>query len=89
MILRLHDSFRFEPAYRDFITGLARRHSNVLLKFKDHHPDNLLDMQVSDVLMTNYSSIANLFYATSSPAPVGVGWDSSAWSPDWSGLIGR
>ena len=67
VILRLHDSFRFEPAYRAFLADLARRHPHVLLKFKDHHPDNLNDMQVSDVLLTNYSSIANLFYATGRP----------------------
>lgn len=67
IILRLHDSFRFEPAYRSFVSDLARRHPHVMLKFKDHHPDNLIDMQVSDVLLTNYSSIANLFYATGRP----------------------
>lgn len=67
VILRLHDSFRFEAPYREFMAGLARRHPHVLLKYKDHHPDNLIDIQVSDVLLTNYSSIANLFYATGRP----------------------
>lgn len=67
VILRLHDSFRFEPPYRAFLDGLARRHAHVLLKYKDQHPDNYLDMQVSDALVTNYSSIANLFYATGRP----------------------
>lgn len=67
VILRLHDSFRFEAPYRAFLAGIARRYPNVLLKFKDQHPDNLIDQHVSDVLMTNYSSIANLFYATGRP----------------------
>ena len=67
VILRLHDSFRFEASYRTFLADIARRHPHVLLKYKDKHPDNLIDMQVSDVLMTNYSSIANLFYATGRP----------------------
>lgn len=67
VILRLHDSFRFERPYRAFFRDLARRHPNVLLKFKDHHPDNYLDLQVADVLVTNFSSIANLFYATLRP----------------------
>lgn len=83
VILRLHDSYRFEPAYRDFIAGLARQHPNVLLKYKDQHPDNLLDMQVSDVLLTNYSSIANLFYATGRPTlhiyPVADADESFTW----------
>lgn len=67
VILRLHDSYRFDPPYREFLAGLARRHAHVLLKFKDKSPDNFLDMQVSDVLVTNYSSIANLYYATQRP----------------------
>jgi CDP-glycerol glycerophosphotransferase (TagB/SpsB family) len=39
----------------------------VRLRFKDTHPDNIMDLQVADVLLTNYSSIANLFYATRRP----------------------
>lgn len=67
VILRLHDSFRFDAHYTAFLNDLAARYPNVLLKFKDKNPDNLLDMQVSDVLVTNFSSIANLFYATGRP----------------------
>jgi len=67
VILRLHDSFRFERPYRAFLAELARRHPHVLLKYKDKNPDNFLDMQVADLLITNYSSIANLFYATGRP----------------------
>jgi CDP-glycerol glycerophosphotransferase (TagB/SpsB family) len=67
VILRLHDSFRFDASYTSFLQELALRHRHVILKFKDHHPDNLLDLQVADVLITNYSSIANLFYATGRP----------------------
>ena len=67
LIMRLHDSFRFDAAYVRFLEGLGREHGNVLLKFKDRNPDNFLDMQVADVLLTNYSSIANLFYATLRP----------------------
>ena len=51
----------------DFLDILTKRHPNVLLKFKDRDPDNLLDMMVSDILITNFSSIANLFYATGRP----------------------
>ncbi len=66
-ILRLHDSYRYDREYRAFVDDLARRHPNLLVKFKNQNPDNLLDLQVSDVLITNYSSIANLFYATLRP----------------------
>ncbi len=67
IILRLHDSFRFDDHYVEFLEQLAIEHPNVLLKFKDRNPDNLLDMMASDVLVTNFSSIANLYYATGRP----------------------
>ena len=67
VILRLHDSYRFDDYYVEFLEELSERHPNVLLKFKDRDPDNLLDMMVSDVLITNFSSIANLYYATGRP----------------------
>ncbi|MEQ8523058.1 CDP-glycerol glycerophosphotransferase family protein [Gracilimonas sp.] len=67
VILRLHDSYRFEHHYLEFLQSLETRYDNIVLKFKDHHPDNFLDLQVSDLLVTNFSSIANLFYATHRP----------------------
>ena len=66
-IIRLHDSFRFDQGYRALLDRLAERFPNVCLKFKDQSPDNYLDLQVSDALITNYSSIANLYYATGRP----------------------
>ena len=67
VILRLHDSYRFSRKYRRLMSALADKYDNVLLKYKDEAPDNFLDMQVADVLVTNFSSIANLFYATGRP----------------------
>lgn len=67
VILRLHDSFRFDPSYLSYLESLKARFPKLLLKFKDQHPDNFLDLAVADVLVTNYSSIANLFYATGRP----------------------
>jgi hypothetical protein len=67
VILRLHDSYRFDHHYIEFLQNLEVKYSNVLLKFKDSNPDNFLDLQVADVLVTNFSSIANLFYATKRP----------------------
>lgn len=66
-ILRLHDSFRLDEQYRRALEALAKRHEHVVLKYKDESPDNYVDMQVADVLLTNFSSIANLFYATRRP----------------------
>lgn len=67
VIMRMHDSFRFGDDYVSFLKNLEHAHSNVLVKFKDEHPDNFLDMQVADVMVSNFSSIANLFYATGKP----------------------
>ena len=67
VILRLHDSYRFEADYRAMLDDLAACHEHVMLKYKDRYPDNYLDLQVADALITNYSSIANLFYATGRP----------------------
>lgn len=67
VILRLHDSFRYEKQYLQVLHNLRSKHRHVLIKCKDHFPDNLLDMQVADVLVTNFSSIANLYYATGRP----------------------
>lgn len=67
LIFRLHDSFRYDRHYVRFIRSLAAASPHVRLRFKDTHPDNLMDLHVADVLLTNYSSIANLFYATRRP----------------------
>ena len=66
-ILRLHDSYRFDRDYRAMLDRLVDRYDHVMLKYKDRYPDNYLDLQVADALITNYSSIANLFYATGRP----------------------
>jgi hypothetical protein len=94
VIVRLHDSFRFDASYTAFLQELTLRHRNVLLKFKDHHPDNLLDLQVADVLITNYSSIANLFYATLRPTlhvyPVRSADEQFVWRKrTWLGMFER
>ena len=67
VILRLHDSYRFKGEYRRYLDSLPERFDHVMVKYKDRSPDNFLDIQVSDVLITNFSSIANLFYATGRP----------------------
>ncbi|NNE72007.1 MAG: hypothetical protein HKN29_16800, partial [Rhodothermales bacterium] len=90
-IIRLHDSYRFEPTYLAFLEELTERFEHVCLKFKDKSPDNYLDLQVADALITNYSSIANLFYATGRPTlhvyPVRSADESFIWRElRWSGV---
>lgn len=67
VILRMHDSYRFDKHYVEFLQNLEAHYPNVLLKFRDINPDNFLDLQVADLMVTNFSSIANLFYATKRP----------------------
>jgi hypothetical protein len=90
-IVRLHDSYRFDRSYLDFLSELTERYPNVCLKFKNTSPDNYLDLQVADALITNYSSIANLFYATRKPTlhvyPVRSGDEAFIWRElRWTGV---
>jgi hypothetical protein len=68
LVFRLHDRHRYPPAYIAQLEKWTAGRAGVLLKFKDAAPDNFLDMQVADVLLTNFSSIACLFYATRKPS---------------------
>ena len=48
---------------------LAARHPGRLqLKFKSESPDSLVDLLVSDVLVSNYSSLLNAWYYTGKPS---------------------
>lgn len=68
VLLRLHDRHRYEEAYLDSVTALTRRHPHVELKFKSDSPDSLIDVLVSDVMISNYSSFLNAFYYTRRPS---------------------
>lgn len=67
VIFRLHDRWRMSEAVLSIVERLAHRWDNVVLKYKNEHPDGLTDLLVADALVTNMSSIANLFYATRRP----------------------
>jgi hypothetical protein len=67
LLFRMHDRFRYSPEYHSHLDSLMRGRDNVMIKFKDEYPDNLLDMIVSDVMVSNYSSILNRFYVTGRP----------------------
>ncbi|MBL4684374.1 MAG: CDP-glycerol glycerophosphotransferase family protein [Nannocystaceae bacterium] len=66
-VIRMHDTFRYSDEQRAKLAALSRKHSGVVFKYKDEAPDNFIDLQIADVLVTNFSSIANLFYATRRP----------------------
>jgi len=88
MILRLHDRRRFEPAYLDQLERFAAANPEVYLKFKDVDRDNMLDILVSDIMISNFSSILNYFYATFRPSihvyPVASAEESFLWRT-WKG----
>ncbi len=68
LLVRMHDRFRFDADYHRELDELMKGRDNVMFKFKDEYPDNLLDMLVSDVMVSNYSSILNRFYITGKPS---------------------
>jgi hypothetical protein len=67
VIMRMHDRFRFEPDLLERFERMAEQHSNVQLKFKNECPDTLVDLSISDVMVSNYSSILNHFYFLERP----------------------
>ncbi len=74
-IVRLHDRYRYPPDYVAEIAALAEEHPDVVFEFRDEAPNGTLSLHVADLLITNFSSIANQFYATRRPTihvyPVG------------------
>lgn len=68
VIFRLHDKKRYESRYLETIESAARRYSNVLLKYKDVGRDNLLDVHMSDVIVSNFSGIVVYAYFTGAPS---------------------
>jgi hypothetical protein len=67
VLIRMHDRHRYERAHVEATEALARRHPHVALKFKSEAPDSLVDMLLTDVLVSNYSSLLNPFYHTRKP----------------------
>jgi hypothetical protein len=68
LVFRMHDRKRFEPSYVADLEQLNRRFPNVWLKWRDESQDNLSDLLVADVMVSNYSSILTYFYATCRPS---------------------
>lgn len=68
LLIRMHDRHRYEKADVQRMEALAARHRHVQLKFKNDHPDSLVDLLISSVLISNYSSLLNAFYYTGKPS---------------------
>lgn len=68
LLIRMHDRHRYEAADVTRMEKLAARHDNVMLKFKSASPDSLVDVLVSAVMISNYSSFLNAFYHTGKPS---------------------
>jgi len=64
LLFRLHDRSRYEKKYLDRLARVSDASPHVELKFKSESPDSLVDFLVSDVLISNYSSLLNAFYYT-------------------------
>jgi hypothetical protein len=64
----LHDRRRYNPTVRLAFEAIAARHSYAELKYRDERPDNLADLLISDVMISNYSSFITPFYLLKRPA---------------------
>ncbi len=82
-IVRMHDSFRYDPSYLKELDELIKGYDHVMFKFKDTSQDNLIDILISDVMVSNYSSLINRFYITGRPSihifPVRKGEERFVW----------
>jgi hypothetical protein len=61
-LVRMHDRHRYEPEYAALYEQLVQGRRHVQLKWKSSAPDSLVDLLVSDVMVSNYSSILNGYY---------------------------
>jgi hypothetical protein len=67
LLIRMHDRHRYKPAEVRRMEALAARHPHVQLKFKSSSPDSLVDLLLSAVMISNYSSFLNAYYHTGKP----------------------
>lgn len=67
IILRMHDRLRYEKSYLQELENISTRWPHLMIKFNDTNRDNLLDILISDIAISNYSSILTYFYATGKP----------------------
>ncbi len=68
VLIRMHDRHRYASEDVARMEALAAKHPHVGLKFKSESPDSLVDVLLSDVMISNYSSFLNAFYYTGRPS---------------------
>lgn len=68
LLICLHDRKRYDAAFLHAIEALVAPHSFVEVRFKDRHPDNLSDLLVADVMVSNLSSFLAYHYVLRRPA---------------------
>ena len=69
ILLCTHDRWRYSSAYLDMFQRLKDRFgSHMHIKHKDQNPDNLADLCVADVMVSNLSSFISYFYFTGKPS---------------------
>lgn len=67
VLMCLHDSHRYDSRQLHALQQIAARHPHVQLKHKDQHPDNLADLIVADVMVSNLSSFITYMYHLGRP----------------------
>lgn len=68
LLVCLHDRHRYAPALVDGLELLSAAAAHAELRFKNEHPDNLSDLLVADVMVSNLSSFLAYHYVSGRPA---------------------
>lgn len=68
LLICLHDRHRYFPKFIAMVEALAQDNAFVALRFKNEHPDNIVDLLAADVMISNYSSFISYFYLLGRPA---------------------
>ena len=68
LLICMHDRKRYDGEFIEAVLRLAAEHPHVEVRFKDEHPDNLSDLLVADVMVSNLSSFLAYYYALGRPA---------------------
>ena len=68
LLICLHDRHRYFQKFIAMLEALARDNAFVELRFKNEHPDNMVDLLAADVMISNYSSFISYFYLLGRPA---------------------
>ena len=68
LLVCLHDRHRYAPSLVSGLEALVATAANAELRFKSEYPDNLADLLVADVMVSNLSSFLAYHYVLGRPA---------------------